>query len=170
MSLAYDLTMKGPVGLYNRYFRTEKYCKKWLDSGRDIHSLENRIKKDRDVIRGITLPVAGVLIANSYRVSNKDKIQKILGHFSKGYATSEFGQMAADGLVKNKFLKYLSGLGLGFGGSLATETLQRKDILPGVFDEFDIMMEMFGAYFATTLERFFDVRLNNVLDAQQKEK
>jgi len=171
MDITYDLALKGPIGLYNRYFRTKKYCEKLTERGISAEEAVHMFRRNRAAIRKVTIPLAVIATANSYRCSWREKLQKAVGHFGKGFATSEFAQIFTEEIADLKGLKkYIPGFVVPLVGSYLTETLQSADILPGVFMQEDVNMEMLGASCAIAMEGFFDRKIRLAERYLQKKK
>lgn len=163
--------LHGPGGVYHRYRDTDGYCGRWTYSKEGSQGLDERYRKDIDLIKGATFVVAVGLAANGYRsAAGKDSVQKTVGHFAKGYAASMLGQGVVGSFTDNRLAKYLSGLCAAVIGSGITEKLERMGALEYDYKVSDMGNEMFGAYAAAQVGGFLDKRMAIVRRYLQKEQ
>ncbi len=153
------LALNGPIGIARRYLSTEKYFDDMVKERYEPAEMERRFYRDREMLRNVTLPVTAVVAMSGYAAPAKNKRLKLIAHFCKGYFTSEMAQIIAERFTSNKPGKFIIGLAAALGGSIATETLQGRDVIPGLRDETDTWMESYGGYVGCTLESFMDGKI-----------
>ncbi|MBL7160906.1 MAG: hypothetical protein ISS93_03605 [Candidatus Aenigmarchaeota archaeon] len=150
---------EGIRGFMRRYFDTKRYVEDYKSLGRDVDEIERRFKRDRKIVRYVTVPLSAAVATASYLTPPSWEWSKKLGHVSKGYCLSETGQIAAERASAKGFKKYGTGLGAAGAGGLAWEGAQEANLVGGSFNAEDIALDMAGGAAAGLVERLFDKKI-----------
>ena len=154
---------EGVNGFLRRYFDTKRYCRDYKESGGDLSDIERHFYRDRNIVRGVTIPLALGISAASYFTPSSQEWTKVIGHATKGYASSMLGQMIAEGKIKG-LGKYGIGLGASSLCALGWEAMQNAGIVSGNFNIDDMGYDLIGGLGGVAVENFFDRKLQKVSD------
>jgi hypothetical protein len=152
---------EGVKGFVRRYLDTRNYINEYKDSDGDPRELERLYRRDRNIVRYTTMPLATLAAFASYFTPSSQEWTKVGGHVAKGYVASILGQMAAEKRLKG-LGKYGTGLGTSAAAGAGWEGAQEAGLLSGNFGMDDIGYDMIGGLAGAGLENFFDRKMGKV--------
>ncbi len=129
--------------------------------GKQPEYLENAFRRDRNIIQGMTVPLAVAACLLTYFENFGHAQYRIPGHIAKGFLVSEGIQMIPKIKEIDHNKKYASCITASLAEGVGFEYLQKMGILEGQFDlVLDPASDMIGAYLSVHMENFFDRKVN----------